>query len=173
MSATGLDVFDRTLQTTHTWLKEIMEELGSDRQVSWHVLGAVLRTVRDRIPVELGAHLSAELPLLVRGLYYDQWRPAAPPERYRSLDEFLDILSFDLNSTRPVDPQDAAVAVFSVLSRHIPVGQVEGAPCSAGGHSGPLAFTRFGRRRNRSRRGALLARCLKRNRPLLDGKQAV
>jgi uncharacterized protein (DUF2267 family) len=39
MSATGLDVFDKTLQTTHTWLKEIMEELGSDRQVSWHVLG--------------------------------------------------------------------------------------------------------------------------------------
>jgi uncharacterized protein (DUF2267 family) len=125
MSATGLEVFDKTLQTTHTWLKEIMEELGSDRQVSWHVLGAVLRTVRDRIPVELGAHLSAELPLLVRGLYYDQWRPSAPPERYRSLDEFLDILSFDLNSTRPVDPQDAAMAVFTVLSRHIPVGQVE------------------------------------------------
>jgi uncharacterized protein (DUF2267 family) len=125
MSATGLEVFDKTLHTTNTWLKEIMEALGPDRHVAWHVLGAVLRAVRDRIPVELSAHLSAELPLLVRGLYYDRWRPAAPPERYRSLDEFLDILAYDLSSTRPVDPQDAAIAVFTVLTRHVPAGQVE------------------------------------------------
>ena len=39
MSATGLDVFDKTLQTTNN---EIMAKLGPDRQVAWHVLGAVL-----------------------------------------------------------------------------------------------------------------------------------
>ncbi|QRM27955.1 DUF2267 domain-containing protein [Microvirga sp. VF16] len=125
MSATGLEVFDKTLHTTNTWLKEIMEALGTDRHVAWHVLGSVLRALRDRIPVELTAHLSAELPLLVRGLYYDRWRPAAAPERYRSLDEFLDILAVDLSSTRPVEPRNAAVAVFTVLTRHIPEGQIQ------------------------------------------------
>jgi uncharacterized protein (DUF2267 family) len=71
MSATGLEVFDRTLQTTNTWLGEIMETLGPDRQIAWHALGAVLRTVRDRIPLGLGLapHLGAQLPLLVRGAY--------------------------------------------------------------------------------------------------------
>ena len=42
MAATGLDVFDKTLQTTNIWLDEIMEVIGPDRQVAWHMLGAVL-----------------------------------------------------------------------------------------------------------------------------------
>ena len=73
MSATGLDVFDKTLQTTHIWLNEIIEVIGPDKQVAWHVLGAVLRTLGDRVPLPVAVHLGAELPLWVRGLYYDQW----------------------------------------------------------------------------------------------------
>ena len=49
MAATGLDVFDKTLQTTNIWLDEIMEVIGPDRQVAWHTLGAVLRPLRDRL----------------------------------------------------------------------------------------------------------------------------
>jgi uncharacterized protein (DUF2267 family) len=86
MSATGLDVFDKTLQTTHIWLDELMAEIGSDRQVAWHVLG----TVRDRIPLELAVHLGTQLPLLMRGLYYDQWHaPGRIDEKTRSLDAFM------------------------------------------------------------------------------------
>jgi hypothetical protein len=44
MSTTGLEVFDKTIQVTNTWLGEIMERLGPDRHVAWHVLGAVLRS---------------------------------------------------------------------------------------------------------------------------------
>lgn len=84
MTATGLDVFDKTLQTTHIWLEEINEALGPDRRVAWHVLGAVLRTLRDRLPLGLAAHLGAQLPLLVRGLYCDQWHPPAKPLKLRS-----------------------------------------------------------------------------------------
>ena len=75
MSTTGLDVFDKTLQTTNIWLDEIMDVVGPDRGVAWHVLGAVLRTLRDRLPLGLAAHLGAQLPLLVRGTYYDQFQP--------------------------------------------------------------------------------------------------
>lgn len=123
MSATGLDVFDRTLQITNTWLGEIMETLGPDRQIAWHTLGAVLRSVRDRIPLGLAAHLGAQLPLLVRGAYYDQWRPSEQPRNWRSLDEFVSIVSADLRNVRPVDPKDAARAVFGVLDRHLDPGQ--------------------------------------------------
>ena len=124
MSATGLDVFDRTLQTTHTWLNEINEGVGPDRQVAWHVLGAVLRALRDRLPLDLAAHFGAELPLLVRGAYYDQWHPAGQPETYRTLDEFLRAVGRSLGAIRPVDPRDAAHAVFAVLSRHMNEGQI-------------------------------------------------
>jgi uncharacterized protein (DUF2267 family) len=119
MSATGLDVFDKTLQSTHIWLDEIMREVGPDRQVAWHVLGAVLRTVRDRLPIGLAAHLGAQLPLIVRGLYYDQWRGGDQPQRWRSADEFLGLVSAELRNIRPVDPQDAVRSVFQVLNHHI------------------------------------------------------
>jgi uncharacterized protein (DUF2267 family) len=110
--ATGLDVFDKTLQTTNTWLGEIMDDLGPDRQVAWHALDAVLRALRDRIPLDLAAHPGAELPLLVRGVYCDQWRPAEQPEQYRSLEEFRRRVADNLGAFRPVNSHDAARSVF-------------------------------------------------------------
>jgi uncharacterized protein (DUF2267 family) len=124
MSSTGLDVFDKTLQTTHQWLNEIMETLGPDRQMAWHALGGVLRIIRDRIPLGLAAHLGAQLPLLVRGAYYDQWRPNEQPLNFRSLDEFLSALSAEFRN-RVVDPKDAARCVFQVLNHYVDPGQVE------------------------------------------------
>jgi uncharacterized protein (DUF2267 family) len=123
MAATGLDVFDKTLQATNIWLSEIMEVIGPDRQVAWHVLGAVLRTLRDRLPQGLTAHLGSQLPLLVRGLYYDQWEPEKGPEKTRSLEEFLQRVGVQLENIRPVNVQDATRAVFHVLSRHLDRGQ--------------------------------------------------
>jgi len=125
MSATGLDVFDRTLQITNIWLDEIMETLGPDRQVAWHALGAVLRALRDRLPAGLAVHLGAQLPLLVRGIYYDQWAPSEQALKQRSREEFLAHVSDGLKNIRPVNVQDAVRAVFQVLDRHVDPGQLE------------------------------------------------
>ena len=56
MSATGLDVFDRTIQLTNVWLDEIMETLPRNRKLAWNVLAAVLRTVRDRVQLNVAVH---------------------------------------------------------------------------------------------------------------------
>lgn len=125
MSTTGLEVFDKTLQTTHIWLNEISEHIGPDRQLAWHVLGSVLRGTRDQLPVELASHLGSQLPILVRGSYYDQFRPTELPNRRRSLQEFLENIGCDLETSRPVYLQDAARAVFQVLSRHVDRGQID------------------------------------------------
>jgi uncharacterized protein (DUF2267 family) len=125
MSATGLDAFDKTLQTTNIWLKEICEEVGPDRQIAWHVLGTGLRALRDRLQPELAAHLAAELPLLVRGAYYDRYRPSEQPRLTRSRDEFVKSIEAELQNIRPVNPDLAIKSVFGVLSRHIPRGQIE------------------------------------------------
>jgi uncharacterized protein (DUF2267 family) len=125
MSATGLDVLDKSLQTTNIWLKEIMEVVGPDRQVAWRVLGAVLHRLRDRLSVDQAAHLGAEMPIVVRGLYYDQWHPAGKPERERRADEFVAHVAAALQDTRRVDPDDAARAMFATLSRHVSPGLVD------------------------------------------------
>lgn len=124
MSATGLDVFDKTLQTTNIWLDEIMEVIGPDRRVAWKVLSAVLHKLRDRLPVDLSAHLGAQLPLLVRGVYYDQFEPAKQPTRCDTFTEFCSEVEEWLRDTRPVDPRVAVLSVFAVLTRHLSHGQI-------------------------------------------------
>lgn len=123
MSATGIDVFDKTLQTTNVWINEVMAELGPDRQVAWKVLSVVLHKLRDRIPTGLAAHLGAELPILVRGVYYDQFEPAKQPTDC-DLEEFVAEVKEWLSDIRPVNPRDGIRAVFGVLSRHVPSGQI-------------------------------------------------
>ena len=123
MSANGLDVFDKTLEATHIWLNEIMADLGPDRQVAWKVLSVVLHKLRDRLPIGLAAHLGAQLPLLVRGVYYDQFEPSKLPTECNSMEEFVGEVAEWLADTRPVDPDQAVRSVFGVLSRHISEGQ--------------------------------------------------
>jgi uncharacterized protein (DUF2267 family) len=123
MSDLGLPVFDKTLQTTHIWLGEIMAELGPDRALAWKALSVVARTLRDRLQVELAAHLGSELPLLVRGAYYDQYAPARQPSDV-DLEDFIATVASGLREARPVDARLATRAVLQTLSRHIPAGQI-------------------------------------------------
>jgi uncharacterized protein (DUF2267 family) len=124
MSTTGLEIFDSSLQRTHIWLDEIMKELGPDRAFAWHVLGAVLHAIRDRLPVELNAHFAAQLPLIVRGQFYDQWTPGAEAKPARSHEAFLQQIQEGMKGGRTVGAADAAAAVFRVLSRHLTGGQI-------------------------------------------------
>lgn len=124
MSATGLEVFDKTLQTTNIWLGEIERDLGPDRQVAWKVLSTVLHKLRDRLPVEHSAHLGSQLPLLARGAYYDQYQPARQPSDCNTVEEFVAEVAEWLSDIRPVDPKAATASVLALLSRQITGGQI-------------------------------------------------
>jgi uncharacterized protein (DUF2267 family) len=119
MSATGLEVFDQTLQKTNIWLKEIMDDLGPDRQRAYHALRAVLHTLRDRLTVEEAAHLSAQLPLLVRGIYFEGWHPAHKPTRERSQEDFLEQVSARLQGIEPINSEAATRSVFKVIKENV------------------------------------------------------
>src|SRR5439155_19096467 len=101
MSSSGLEVFDRTIQETNIWLGEIADDLGPDRQVAYRVLRAVLHALRDRLTVEQAAHLSAQLPMLIRGIYYESYQPAKTPNTARSRIEFRDAVRGELNNIPP------------------------------------------------------------------------
>jgi uncharacterized protein (DUF2267 family) len=125
MTATGLDVFDKTLQTTNIWLDEINARIGPDRHVAWKVLSVVLHKLRDHLPIELAVHLGAQLPLLIRGVYYDQFEPAKLPVDSRKTDDFIHDVQKWLSDTRTVDSKEAIEAVFGVLSQHVSRGQID------------------------------------------------
>lgn len=126
MADLGLDVLDRTVQTTNTWLKRLMENLSiEDRQVAYHSLRSVLFVLRDRLPVELSAHLAAQLPLLVRGVYYEGYRPTEQPKTYRSRDEWNQAVMKHYGAPQQnVNPERITSAVFSLLNRELDRGIV-------------------------------------------------
>jgi uncharacterized protein (DUF2267 family) len=78
MTTAVLDVFESTLQKTNIWIKDVMHALGSDdRQRAYQALRATLHGLRDRLTIEEVAQLGAQLPMLVRGFYYEGWDPTA------------------------------------------------------------------------------------------------
>jgi uncharacterized protein (DUF2267 family) len=126
MAATGLDTFDSTLQTTHIWLNELMEELGwEDRHKAYHAMRAVLHALRDRLPPDEAVHLAAQLPMLVRGFYFEGWHPADKPLKERSRDAFLvhitDAFLFDVDA----DSEQIARAVFRIIAQHVSAGEID------------------------------------------------
>src|SRR6516225_9161143 len=90
MSLSTIAPIEGTIHTTNCWLKELMEELGwDDRQRAYHALGAVLHALRDRLTVAEAADLGAQLPMLIRGLYYEGWTPNGKPIKERRKEDFL------------------------------------------------------------------------------------
>jgi len=67
--STGLAVFDTSVQETNEWLRAIEQRLRPcERQQAYTALRAVLHVLRDRLPTDAVLGLSAQVPMLMRGL---------------------------------------------------------------------------------------------------------
>jgi len=87
------------------------------------VLRAVLHQLRDRLTPEEVVDLGAQLPLIVRGVYYEGWRPSKTPERMHSQDEFLEGVSAKL-APHQIGAEPATRDVFSLLAQAIDSGEI-------------------------------------------------
>jgi uncharacterized protein (DUF2267 family) len=125
MSTTAMDVFEPTLQKTYVWLDEVKGELSlEDRRAAYQALRAALHALRDRLTVEEAVHLGAELPMLVRGFYYEGWHPGGKPlARHKS--EFLNNVGNELRPRTHFDPEHVVRAVFKVLAKHVSKGEID------------------------------------------------
>jgi uncharacterized protein (DUF2267 family) len=126
MSASGLEILDTSVQKTHVWLKEIMERLGTpDRHKAYMALKVTLHALRDRLSIEEAAQLGAQLPLIVRGLFYEGWRPVGKPDRATSWESFMKPVYLAVCQDGSYTPEEVVMAVFSVLANHISSGEID------------------------------------------------
>jgi uncharacterized protein (DUF2267 family) len=124
MSAPGIAALDHTIQETNLWLKAVTEQLHfENRHYSYSALRAVLHTLRDRMTPEMAVHLGAQLPMLVRGLYYEGWHMAGKPTKDRSVQDFVDHVLKQLPPLFPVDPLTVTHGVFKVLWEKLDPGE--------------------------------------------------
>ena len=126
MSAQGLEGLDHTVQLTHIWINELDRRLEwNDKARSYRLLKAVLHALRDSLKVNEAADLGAQLPALLRGAYYEQWRPAATPAKGRSVENFLARVNESFRRDPLAAPALAIMAVFQLLTKKITEGEIE------------------------------------------------
>jgi uncharacterized protein (DUF2267 family) len=125
MTASDIPAFDSTFQTTNIWLNDIRKRLGGpDHRRAYHALRAVLHALRDRLTVEEAAALGAQLPMLVRGFYYEGWHPHGKPIKERKKEEFLAHIARDFEYDPAINPEQITRAVFGVIAAHVTAGEI-------------------------------------------------
>jgi uncharacterized protein (DUF2267 family) len=126
MSAVGLESIDHTVQLTHIWINQLDESLRwNNKHRSYRLLRTVLQALRDWLPVNEAANLAAQLPELLRGVYYEHWRPAATPVKQRSRADFMARIEDAFRTDPLVLAPEAVAAVFALLSDKVTAGEIE------------------------------------------------
>lgn len=126
MMNTGVPALNHTVQETHRWLTELAAaEPFEAEATAYSALRAVLHSLRDRLEVDEAVHLSAQMPMLVRGFYFEGWDPSRAPNDEDTREEFLASVDRSLkNASLGMDTEQATRAVFSFLEHKLSEGQV-------------------------------------------------
>lgn len=123
MSSKGFELYDNTVRTARTWLADTMTELGTDDpHVAHRALRAWLHAVRDRMPVTAAARFAAQLPELLRGVFYEGWQPSRVPVKYGSSGyrvRFSGEAGVDVDQVETV-----SAAVVRALGRHVGMAEI-------------------------------------------------
>lgn len=125
MSTTGYPVFDATVAKTNLVLKTIEDAYGwthEQRHQSYAALRAVLHSLRDRLIVQECADLAAQLPMLLRGLYFEGWQPSKVPVKMHKR-EFLERVDRGLGYDVEGGVEQLVQTVLRSLRTHITDGE--------------------------------------------------
>jgi uncharacterized protein (DUF2267 family) len=124
MSA-GIKPLDRSIQLTMEWLNEIQEEFKwPDKDRVYDATKAVLLATRDRITVEEAHQFAAQIPMVMKGMFFDRYDPTDKPMLIRNKDKFLEHVRMHFGD-RSLDSENAVLIVVKVLRKKISQGQYE------------------------------------------------
>ena len=124
MSDTQIPALDHTVQQTNLWLKKLVDAHHfEDRHQAYNALRAVIQTLRDQLTVEQAVHLSAQLPMLVRGIFFEGYhlgadRKAPHPAQFESQ------VADRLPPNFPRGPRAVTTTIFELLSSELDPGLI-------------------------------------------------
>ncbi len=118
--------FEKYTTETERWINEVGIYLkNTDRKDwAWNALRGVLHALRDRIPPEEVFQFSAQLPMLIRGLFFTGYNINNKPEKFH-LNGFTDRIEDALGPAAEIEAEVAFKAVLMVLYGHISEGELQ------------------------------------------------
>ena len=125
MSHTTISSFTQSAEQAQRWVNEFREDLGwaSDKD-AYRLMRAVLRALRDWLSLEEVADLSAQLPMMIRGMLFENWQPSLIWQvTDRSKDDFTTRVQKEFGSEAIDDRDEAVAAVFRLVDKHISPGE--------------------------------------------------
>jgi uncharacterized protein (DUF2267 family) len=126
MSIKGLESLQHSLELTHIWINDLDERLEwNNKPRAYRLLKSVLQALRDWLQLDEAVDLGAQLPTLLRGTYYEHWRPAGKLMRTRSKTAFLTCIDDDFHRDPLPNTEQAVMAVFELLNKKITAGEIE------------------------------------------------
>ena len=126
MTMGSVEAIERSVHKTNAWLTDLSADLGiEDRQEAWRILRAFLQLLRDRITIDEAAQLAAQLPHVLRGVFYEGFDPGRTPEKQLDRDAFLTRFAERAGLAGPTEASLAAEAAMRVLRRHVSSGEVD------------------------------------------------
>lgn len=126
MSVTAIHNFEHAVHVANEWIKDLAAEpeVGSESQ-AYTILRVVLHALRDRLRVDEVAHLAAQLPMLVRGFFYEGWKP--PHDELRlpeDSEQFFQSVAESLLPVSEIEAEDAVYLVYALLARRFSPGEL-------------------------------------------------
>jgi uncharacterized protein (DUF2267 family) len=126
MNREHVHVFDAALQDANLWLKTLMDRLVTDDpHFAYAALRSVLHAMRHHLGVREAAHLSAQLPMLIRGLFFEGWHVAAAPAHGHRDEDFLERVRKGLPQDEQYDVEGVTRAVFGLLWERVDPGEID------------------------------------------------
>ena len=125
MSVKELEVLDQTWQKTHEWVNELRGRLDwSSYRDALRLLRVTLHQIRDRVHVNEAAQLSAQLPILIRGMFFEGWQPHLVPLPERRASDLIQSIEHHVGDVMEYRGQQDIVTVFKLLNARISAGEV-------------------------------------------------
>lgn len=125
MTEMGISPIESSVQKTREWVDQVRDLLELEtREDAYSCLRGVLHSLRDRLTVDQASHLAAQMPMVLTGMFFENWKPSGMPDKIKEPGEFLNRVRSEMMDRKNIDPRRATWGVWKTMEKYIAQGEL-------------------------------------------------